>query len=112
VSVPRIAAAGTSPSTLRGVTELGAFNGSADLSCYSRAGAEKLDAAIRHLSVRCRPQEYAHDYYEVDLPLAAIEDIHDLKPLNDDIVRSLNGEHTAAMLEADVREIGYPSDAV
>jgi hypothetical protein len=29
------------------VTDLGAFKGSADLSCYSRAGAEKLDATIR-----------------------------------------------------------------
>lgn len=54
---------------------------------------------------------YARDYFEVDLPITAIRHIYDLKPVDDDVVRALNGELTAAMVDGDVRDIGYPRGA-
>src|SRR5262249_15773050 len=35
-------------------------------------------------------QEFALDYYEVKLPMTAIEHIYDHKPLTDNVVRALN----------------------
>lgn len=51
---------------------------------------------------------FARDYYEVDLPLAAIQHVYDHRPLTDEIVGALNGELTAEDVEADAAEIGYP----
>jgi hypothetical protein len=52
-------------------------------------------------------QAFAQQYYEVDVPLAAIEHIYDLKPLSNEIVNALNADVTLEALEPDTLEIGY-----
>jgi len=53
-------------------------------------------------------QAFARDYYEVELPLEAIESVYRLAPLTDEIVLALNSELTAEDVVADALEIGYP----
>ena len=53
-------------------------------------------------------QEYVRDYFEIELPLDAIDHIYRNQPLADVIVQALNSEITVASLEADAIEIGYP----
>lgn len=53
-------------------------------------------------------REFAQDYYETDLPLAAIQQVYDHSPLNDELVVSLNPELTVIDVSADADEIGYP----
>jgi hypothetical protein len=56
-------------------------------------------------------EEFARDYYEVDIPLSVIQQIYDHKPLTENIVRALNGELTLVDVEGDAVEIGYPHHA-
>jgi hypothetical protein len=52
--------------------------------------------------------EFARQYYELDLPLEAVEKIYVHSPLTDELVRALNGDLTVASVAADALEIGYP----
>ncbi|MFC5187840.1 hypothetical protein [Actinomadura harenae] len=53
-------------------------------------------------------QRFAEDYYEVPVDLAAVKDVYASRPLNQDLVSSLNPELTLADLAEDISEIGYP----
>src|SRR5262245_37610305 len=52
-------------------------------------------------------QEFARDYYEVEIPLDAIEHLYGNLPLTEMIVRSLNAGLSYADVEADITEIAY-----
>ena len=52
---------------------------------------------------------FAKHYYEVELPLAAVERIYRHEHLTDALVRSINAELTIADVKAFAAEIGYPN---
>ncbi|MEV3962183.1 hypothetical protein AB0M34_14995 [Nocardia sp. NPDC050193] len=52
-------------------------------------------------------QRFAEDYYEVAVDLAAVSGIYGLRPLDQELVSSLNGEVGLADLAPDIAEIGY-----
>ena len=52
-------------------------------------------------------QEYARDYFKVEIPLDAIERIYRHEPLTCELVGDLNSETTLAELADDLEEIGY-----
>ncbi|HEY9886243.1 MAG TPA: hypothetical protein V6C96_03175, partial [Vampirovibrionales bacterium] len=54
-------------------------------------------------------QKFANDYYQEELPLESIQLIYEHKPLNKDIVKSINPEVEFDELLDDLKEIGYPS---
>jgi hypothetical protein len=57
------------------------------------------------------PQTYldwAPQYYERDLPLAAVKSIYAHKPLDQRLVQELNADVSLSDLNADIEEIGYP----
>lgn len=51
---------------------------------------------------------FAEDYYEVPVDLEAVSDMYALRPLDQELVSSLNMEVTLADLAQDISEIGYP----
>ncbi|GAA5022815.1 hypothetical protein [Streptomyces siamensis] len=53
-------------------------------------------------------QRFAEDYYEVPVDLEAVSDVYALRPLDQELVSSLNAEVTVAELAQDISEIGYP----
>lgn len=53
-------------------------------------------------------QNYAKDYFEVDVPLAAIESIYAHRPLTEDLVQSVNAEVRLRDLLDEFAEVGYP----
>ncbi|MFD9380950.1 hypothetical protein ACFWBH_36495 [Streptomyces sp. NPDC059999] len=53
-------------------------------------------------------QRFAQDYYEVPVDLRAVSDVYALRPLDQELVSSLNPEATLADLAQDISEIGYP----
>jgi hypothetical protein len=53
-------------------------------------------------------QEFASEYFEVDLPLAAIEAVYAHTPLTPGLVRSLNEELPMSQAREFASEIGYP----
>lgn len=53
-------------------------------------------------------QRFAEDYYEVSVDLEAVRDVYALRPLDQELVSSLNAEVTLADLAQDISEIGYP----
>lgn len=53
-------------------------------------------------------QRFAEDYYEVSVDLEVVSDLYALRPLNQELVSSLNVEVTLADLAQDISEIGYP----
>jgi hypothetical protein len=53
-------------------------------------------------------QRFAEDYYEVPVDLAAVGNVYALRPLDQELVSSLNSEVTLADLAQDTSEIGYP----
>jgi hypothetical protein len=58
-----------------------------------------------------RPESYrafAAEYYEVDLPLDALEAVYRHQPLTPDLIERLNATMTMDTLREDVAEIGYP----
>jgi len=77
------------------------------------AGEEDPDGSAGLLRyVDGRPQTYrdwATDYYERDVPLAAVHSIYAHEPLDQRLVMDLNAELSLSDLIADVEEIGYPS---
>jgi len=56
-------------------------------------------------------QQFAVDYYEVELPLTAVEAIYAHRPLTDGLVRQLNPETSLEALVTDLTEIDYPRKA-
>jgi hypothetical protein len=58
-----------------------------------------------------RPETYrafAADYYEVDLPVAAVAAVYGHQPLTPALIAQLNAEASIDLLREDVVEIGYP----
>ncbi|MCC5574865.1 hypothetical protein IMZ11_04340 [Microtetraspora sp. AC03309] len=53
---------------------------------------------------------WACDYFETEVPLAAVEHVHALRPLTGDIIWALNADVSLADLADDIAEIGYPTD--
>ena len=53
-------------------------------------------------------REWAADYYERDVALAAVAHVYAHRPLTREVVARLNPEVSLAELEADIGEIGYP----
>ncbi|WP_329129558.1 hypothetical protein OG552_03760 [Streptomyces sp. NBC_01476] len=53
-------------------------------------------------------QQFAEDYYEVPVDLAAIRHILALGPLTDEVVAAVNPHVALAELAEDITEIGYP----
>jgi hypothetical protein len=67
--------------------------------------------SLFHLLVDRSPgafQRFAEDYYEVAVNLAAVSDVYGSRPLDRELVSSLNEEITLADLARDLSEIGYP----
>ena len=56
-------------------------------------------------------QEFAQEYYEVDVDLRAVQHVYDLRPLTRSVVSALNPEVNLDDLEPDRRQIGYPAPA-
>ncbi|RCH59778.1 hypothetical protein DT019_37880 [Streptomyces sp. SDr-06] len=52
---------------------------------------------------------FAEEYYEVPLDLAAVQHVHDLKPLTAETVSALNREAELDDLADDIAQIGYPA---
>lgn len=52
-------------------------------------------------------KEFADDYYEVDLHLAALRHVFAQRPLTDEIVRTLNPDASLADLAEDITAIGW-----
>ena len=58
-----------------------------------------------------RPSTYkawASEYYERDVPIAAVEAIYQHQPLTDELASALNPEQSLKLLDPDISEIGYP----
>jgi hypothetical protein len=53
-------------------------------------------------------RQFAADYFEMEVPLGAVESIYALRPLTETLVRSLNPARNLADLKADIEAIGYP----
>ncbi|MFD9407088.1 hypothetical protein ACFWBN_08710 [Streptomyces sp. NPDC059989] len=53
-------------------------------------------------------QRFAEDYYEVNVDLEAVSHVYALRPLDQELVSSLNAEVALADLAQDISEIGYP----
>ncbi|MGW9187790.1 hypothetical protein [Streptomyces rubiginosohelvolus] len=56
-------------------------------------------------------QEWAEDYFEVDIDLEAVRHVYALRPLTDEVVAAINPERVPAELAKDIKEIGYPAGA-
>lgn len=53
-------------------------------------------------------QHFAEDYYEIPVPLAAVQHVLALRPLTAEVVAALNPQITMDALTKDITEIGYP----
>jgi hypothetical protein len=53
-------------------------------------------------------QEWAAEYYEREVPLAAVQSIYSGQLLDKRLVSDLNDSVTMSDLTADIDEIGYP----
>jgi hypothetical protein len=51
---------------------------------------------------------WASEYYERDVPIAAVEAIYQHQPLSDELASALNPEQSLKLLGPDITEIGYP----
>jgi hypothetical protein len=54
-------------------------------------------------------RSWAEGYYEQKIPLSSVKKVFELKPLDEELVNSLNSERSFSELEEDIRAIGYPS---
>ncbi len=52
--------------------------------------------------------QFAEEYYEVEIPISAINHIYTHQPLTESVVHSLNPDISLSNLENDLIEIGYP----
>lgn len=70
------------------------------------------DGSTEYLALLFEPaasyEEYAKWYYELDLPIVAIQSIYEHVPLTESLVRSLNPEVSIAQAQEAAAEIGYP----
>ncbi len=77
------------------------------------AGEEDPDGSaglLQYLDGRPRTyRNWAAEYYECDVPLAAVRSIYAHELLDQRLVAELNAEVSLSDLDADVDEIGYPS---
>ena len=75
--------------------------------------ADKDDGADEMLALLIEPAaayvEFAAEYYEVELPLEAVERLYAHAPLSDALVQALNPEVTLAQVREFADEIGYPA---
>ncbi len=55
-------------------------------------------------------QEFANDYYELELDLSMIENIYEHQPISSEKAKVLNPEVDFDLLSKDLIEIGYPID--
>lgn len=69
-------------------------------------GAEELLGILTSRALAY--QAFVQDYYETELPLAAIEQIYEHRLLTDEIVSTLNPDIQLAEITDDIDEIGYP----
>ncbi|MEV6768585.1 hypothetical protein AB0N05_08110 [Nocardia sp. NPDC051030] len=80
-------------------------------AAWGVAAAEEGGAGLFELLVAGTPEayrEWAEDYYEVDVSLAAVQHVYALRPLTAEVVAELNPDLELADLEEDLAEIGYP----
>jgi hypothetical protein len=54
-------------------------------------------------------QQWAEEYYEVEVPLEAVQAIYAHQPLTQQLVSDLNADVTLEELREDIEEIGYPT---
>ncbi|WP_285499423.1 hypothetical protein [Actinokineospora sp. NBRC 105648] len=54
-------------------------------------------------------QEFAQDYYETSVDLAAVRHVYALRPLTDEVVGKLNSEATLSGVIEEVLRTGYPA---
>jgi hypothetical protein len=57
-------------------------------------------------------KEFAEEYYERAIDLAAVEYAYHHKPLTDEIIQMLNADVSKEDLKSDIEEIGYPDGAI
>jgi hypothetical protein len=57
-------------------------------------------------------KEFAEEYYERAVDLAAVEHVYQQKPLTDEIIKMLNADVSKEDLQLDIEEIGYPDGAI
>lgn len=57
-------------------------------------------------------QNFAAEYFEEDIPLAAVKHIYAHKPLTANIISKLNAEVSKDELQDDIEEIGYPNGTI
>ena len=71
------------------------------------------DGSNEYLALLVEPatsyEDFAKWYYELDLPVVAIESIYNHSPLNDSLVSFLNPEVSLAQAQEAAAEIGYPA---
>ncbi len=53
-------------------------------------------------------QAFVQDYYEVAVPLEAVQHVYEQLPLTEAVVRSLNSDLSLTALSSELLEIGYP----
>ena len=57
-------------------------------------------------------QNFAAEYFEEDIPLAAVKHIYAHKILSDNIISELNAEVSKTELRDDIEEVNYPNGAI
>lgn len=75
------------------------------LSEFSDGSSEFLELLVKDASSY---HEYACAYFEVTVPLEAVEKIYSLAPLTPELVQSINPEVSMAVAVEFALEIGYP----
>lgn len=74
--------------------------------------AESDDGSSQFLTMLFAPassyEAFAKWYYEIDLPIAAIDSVYAHAPLTEKLVKSLNREMTIAQAREAADEIGFP----
>jgi hypothetical protein len=57
-------------------------------------------------------KEFAEEYYDRAVDLAAVGYVYQHKPLTDEIIKMLNADVSKGDLKSDIEEIGYPAGAI
>ncbi|MGW5481155.1 hypothetical protein [Streptomyces sp. NPDC004008] len=57
-----------------------------------------------------RFKEFAEDYYEIPVNIAAVRRLYDLRPLDRETVRALNSTVSLSIVADAAAEIGYATD--
>ncbi|WP_440111716.1 hypothetical protein [Paenibacillus sp. QZ-Y1] len=76
------------------------------------AGAELADHVYELLGILVGGAKYYHawaqDYYEIELDFTLVEQIFDMKPIDETFLQQLNEELEFSDIEGELAEIGYP----